>query len=130
MITTSMLPRERVFAALDFIRPDVVPLGYHPSPAGSCEYGDPLHKLFQRYPHDFGDASAIPLARPEPKWIDVRGKYRELRRDEWGVIWEHLIFGVAGHPHTRPLDDWPTSKPSSRRWFLRHPAPSSSASTS
>jgi uroporphyrinogen decarboxylase len=106
MTIASMLPRERVFAALDFSKPDFVPLEYRPSPAGSYEHGDPLHKLFVRYPHDFGDASAIPTARPEPKWIDAQGKYRELRRDEWGVIWEHLIYGVAGHPHTRPLDDW------------------------
>jgi uroporphyrinogen decarboxylase len=126
-----MLPRARVFAALDFSSPDVVPLEYHPSPAGSYEHGDPLHKLFVRYPHDFGDASAIPVARPEPKWFDGQGKYRELRRDEWGVIWEHLIFGVAGHPHIRPLDDWanletfqpppvpPTSGPEVEREHLR-----------
>ena len=102
----NMLPRERVFAALDFRKPDVVPVEYHPSPAGSYEHGEQLRQLFGRYPHDFGDASAIPLARPEPEWVDAQGKYKELRRDEWGVIWEHLIFGVAGHPHLRPLDDW------------------------
>ena len=39
-------------------------------------------------------------------WIDAKGRYRERRRDEWGVLWQHLIFGVAGHPLERPLDDW------------------------
>ncbi len=106
MKTAVVLPRERVFAALDFRKPDVVPVEYHPSPAGSYEHGQQMHELFARYPHDFGDASAIPLARPESKWVDAQGKYQEFRRDEWGVIWEHLIFGIAGHPHLRPLDDW------------------------
>jgi uroporphyrinogen decarboxylase len=106
MTADGMTARERVFAALEFRAPDVVPAEYHASPAGSYEHGAQMHELFGRYPHDFGDASAIPLARPEPQWVDSRGKYQEFRRDEWGVIWEHLIFGVAGHPHTRPLDDW------------------------
>ena len=101
-----MLPRERVFAALDFHKPDAVPVEYHPSPAGSYEHGERMHELFLRHPHDFGDAAAIPLARPDPQWVDAQGRYQEFRRDEWGVIWEYLIFGVAGHPHTRPLDNW------------------------
>ena len=106
MTAAEMLPRERVLAALDFRRPDVVPVEYHPSPAGSYEHGAGMHDLFMQYPHDFGDSGEIPFARPAPQWIHPQGKYQEYRRDEWGVIWEHLIFGVAGHPHTRPLDDW------------------------
>jgi hypothetical protein len=101
-----MLPRERVFAALDFRKPDLIPLEYHSSPAGSYEHGEQLHRLWERYPQDFGDSSSFPRARPAPQWIDAQGHYRELRRDEWGVVWEHLIFGVAGHPLKRPLDDW------------------------
>lgn len=101
-----MLPRERVFAALDFRAPDVAPLEYHPSPAGVYEHGQNLRNLWERYPGDFGDARDFPPAAPHPRWIGPDGTYREFRRDEWGVLWQHLIFGVAGHPLERPLDDW------------------------
>lgn len=103
-----MLPRERVMAALEFREPDVVPVEYHPSGAGLYEHGPKLRDLFARYPHDFGDFGNLPVpapAAPDPKWIDAAGRYCEIRRDEWGAVWEHLIFGVAGHPIERPLDD-------------------------
>ena len=101
-----MLPRERIFAALDFKRPDIVPVEYHPSPAGTHEHGEKLRDLWLRYPDDFGDPREIPMAGPAPEWVDSEGRYRELRRDEWGVLWQHLFFGIAGHPLERPLDDW------------------------
>jgi hypothetical protein len=101
-----MLPRERVFAALNFSRPDIVPLECHPSPAGLFEHGERVKDLWKRHPQDFGDLSAAPLPEIDPKWMDTEGRYCELRRDEWGVLWKHLIFGVHGHPIERPLDDW------------------------
>ena len=106
MTTRHMLPRERVFAALDFRPPDILPLEYHASPSGSFEHGERLHQLWERYPQDFGLTSVFPHAGPEPRWVDAQGRYCEVRRDEWGVVWEHLIFGAAGHPLERPLDDW------------------------
>ena len=78
---------------------------YHPSPAGLYEHGQKLRDLFARHPHDFGDFSDLPIPSPDPQWIDASGRYCELRRDVWGALWEHLIFGVAGHPIERPLDD-------------------------
>lgn len=101
-----MLPRERVFATLEFRRPDVVPVEYHPSPAGVYEHGPKLRELWERYPGDFGDSRDFAPAAPHPRWIGPDGRYCELRRDEWGVLWKLLIFGVAGHPLERPLDDW------------------------
>jgi len=101
-----MLPRDRVCAALDFKAPDVAPLEYHPSPAGVYEHGEKLRGLWERFPGDFGDAAEFPPASPPAGCVDPEGRYCELRRDEWGVVWKHLIFGVAGHPLQRPLDDW------------------------
>lgn len=101
-----MLPRERVLRALEFSAPDVVPVEYHASPAGSYEHGARLHELWARYPEDFGDSRRFPHSAPEPRWIDANGRYEEVRRDEWGVVWKYLIYGVAGHPLERPLDDW------------------------
>ena len=100
-----MLPRDRVIAALEWREPDVVPAEHHSSPAGLHEHGQKLRDLFARYPHDFGDFSNLPIPAPDPRWVDANGRYCELRRDEWGVLWEHLIYGVAGHPIERPLDD-------------------------
>lgn len=101
-----MLPRERVLRALAFTAPDVIPVEYHASPAGSFEHGEKLHQLWARYPEDFGDSRRFPRASPDPRCIDAGGRYEEVRRDEWGVLWKYLIYGVAGHPLERPLDDW------------------------
>jgi uroporphyrinogen decarboxylase len=102
----TMSPRERVFAALGFAGPDVVPVEYHASPAGSYEHGEKLHRLWERYPSDFGASEDFPRAGPDPQWVDQDGHYSELRRDEWGVLRKHNTFGVVGHPLERPLDDW------------------------
>lgn len=101
-----MLPHERILAALDFRPPDVIPVEYHPSPAGIWEHGAALRQLWEQYPHDFGDPRNFPDQRPDPQFLDGKGRYEELRRDEWGVLWRHLIFGVYGHPIEWPLGDW------------------------
>ena len=101
-----MLSRERVVSALHFRRPDVIPVEYHPSPAGIWEHGAALRNLWERFPHDFGDCRDFPDRRPDPQWLDASGSYEEFRRDEWGVLWHQLIFGVHGHPLERPVDDW------------------------
>src|ERR1039458_2785059 len=93
-----MLPRQRVQAALEFRPVDVVPVEYHPSPAGIWEHGAALRNLWERYPHDFGDTRDFPDQRPAPQFVDQNGRYLEMRRDEWGVLWQHLIFGLQGHP--------------------------------
>lgn len=108
--TASMLPRERVRAAIEFRPVDVAPVEYHPSPAGIWEHGAELRKLWERYPHDFGSTAEFPDCRPEPRFVGPGGRYEELRRDEWGVVWRHLIFGMHGHPLERPLDDWANLK--------------------
>jgi hypothetical protein len=65
-----------------------------------------VHNSGETYPGDFGEAASFPLAKPDPVWIDGDGRYCEIRKDEWGVVWKQLIFGVAGQPLERPLDDW------------------------
>lgn len=101
-----MQPRDRVSAALNFQPPDLVPLECHPSTAGLHEHGEKLQRLFRQHPHDFGDFSNLPIPAPDPQFIGSDGTYSELRTDAWGVEWRHLIYGVAGHPERRPLDDW------------------------
>ncbi|MEN6536429.1 MAG: uroporphyrinogen decarboxylase family protein, partial [Bryobacteraceae bacterium] len=93
-------------AALEFRPVDIVPVEYHPSPAGIWEHGAALRRLWEQYPQDFGDSKDFPDSRPDPQFLNGEGRYEELHRDEWGVLWHQLIFGVYGHPIERPLDDW------------------------
>lgn len=100
-----MNARERVYAALDFRPPDIVPVEYHPSPAGLYEHGEKLKDLWRSYPQDFGNLSDLPILGPGTEDVGPDGSYRALRRDEWGVVWEEAVFGIRGHPYERPLDD-------------------------
>jgi hypothetical protein len=101
-----MSPRERVLAALRFRKPDVVPLEYHSSPSGFYEHGERLRELWARRPDDFGPAGRFQLCAPAPECVDGEGRYSEIRRDEWGVVRQHLIFGATGLSIERPLDEW------------------------
>lgn len=100
-----MLSRERVRAAIDFAPVDVPPVWMHPSPAGLYEHGEKLLELMRACGHDFGDAGAFALPEaPAPEDFDGEGRYHAFRVDEWGTRWEYRIFGVWGHPVSRPLD--------------------------
>ncbi len=100
-----MLPRERVFTALDFKKPDMVPVEYCTNPVGFYEHGDNLRQLFSLYPADFGDASSIYVKSPDKDCFDSDGRYHEFKVDEWGTEWEYRIYLMRGHPFKRPLDD-------------------------
>ncbi|MCX6623490.1 MAG: hypothetical protein NTY38_20975 [Acidobacteria bacterium] len=101
-----MLPRSRVLAALAFSAVDVPALEYHPSPTGFFEHGSQLQELWSRFPDDFGAPGRFLIEAPRPECHDADGRYHEFRRDEWGVLREYRIFGEAGMPVERPLDDW------------------------
>jgi hypothetical protein len=101
-----MLPRQRVFAALEFRPPDAVPLEYHSSPAGFYAHGERLRELWTRFPDDFGPADRFRICAPGADCVDREGRYCEVRRDDWGVVRRSLTFGTPGLPIERPLDDW------------------------
>lgn len=95
-------------AAFEFTYPDKIPVVYHPSPAGLYVHGQKLLDLFNAYPPDnpivFDRIPTPPLGT-----VDVARRYHELAKDAWGVEWEYLIFGVAGHPKTYPFAGWEAS---------------------
>lgn len=101
-----MKPRDRVIAAIDFKSPDIPPVEYHDSSGGLYEHGEKLKELWRAYPQDFNEYRDLPVPQPPPGTIDASGRYREVKQDIWGTVWEYLIFGIAGHPLQRPLDDW------------------------
>lgn len=105
MRNQTMLPRERVYAALDFKRPDRIPIQIHPSPGGLFEHGQKLLDVICACPCDFYDHTGLSLPHPPPENLDADGSYHRFDTDAWGVSWEYRIFGVWGHPYNEPLAD-------------------------
>jgi len=102
-----MLARERVFAALDFRPPDVVPLRVFPAQGGLHEHGRKLLDLLRATGHDFGDFPGLALPEPPlPTDFDPDGSYHAFRTDAWGTTWEYRIPGIWGHPLKWPLAEW------------------------
>jgi uroporphyrinogen decarboxylase len=100
-----MTSRQRMLQAMEFKAPDKIPVVYHPSPAGLYVHGKKLLDLFNAYPPDNPVCfDAIPC--PPAGTVDAAGKYHEIRKDEWGTTWQHLIYGVWGHPLDYPFESW------------------------
>ena len=97
--------RQRMLDAFHFDHPDRIPLVYHPSTAGLHVHGQKLLDLFNQYPSD-NPITFDSLPAPPPDTIDAQGRYHKIKKDDWDVDWEYLIFGIAGHPKYYPLDSW------------------------
>ena len=100
-----MTSRERMLCTFNFSSPDRIPVVYHASPAGLDTHGQKLLDLFNAYPPDNPVTfDAVPV--PPEGTVAADGKYHEIRTDEWGTEWEHLIYGVWGHPKKYPFNSW------------------------
>lgn len=104
-----MTSRERMLRAFEYRAPDRIPIVYHPSPAGLHVHGKRLLDLFNKYPPD-NPISFDTLPRPDPSTINEQGEYREIRKDEWGTVWESVIYGITGHVKEYPLRDLKVAK--------------------
>jgi uroporphyrinogen decarboxylase len=100
--------RQRMLDTFHFNHPDKIPVVYHPSPAGLYVHGQKLLDLFNAYPPD-NPIVFDRIPTPPPGTVDAEGRYHESAKDGWGVEWEYLIFGVAGHPKTYPFVSWEAS---------------------
>ena len=94
---------ERVRHAMHYRPVDKVPLQYYYCPVGYYEHGEKLNELYARFPGDFGPFRPMPIPVIPPEHFDENGRYHEFRTDEWGVVWEYRIYGIAGIPFRRPL---------------------------
>jgi hypothetical protein len=94
-----------MLAALSFQSVDRLPLQIHLSPAGLYEHGQKLLDLMQACGHDFGDLSDLALPEVPAEDFDPDGRYHKVRTDEWGVTWEHRLYGVWGMRVKYPLAD-------------------------
>jgi uroporphyrinogen decarboxylase len=100
-----MRPRERMLMALAFQPVDILPLQIHPSPGGIYEHGQKLIDLMRCCGHDFDDLSYLELPVVPAEDYDSDGRYHHFVTDEWGVTWEHRIYGIWGHRIGYPLAD-------------------------
>lgn len=100
-----MTSRQRMLDTFHFNGPDRIPVVYHPSPAGLHVHERKLLALFNAYPPD-NPAVFDAVPGPPDGTVDTAGRYHEIRADEWGTEWEHLIYGVWGHPRRYPFENW------------------------
>ena len=100
-----MNARERMLAAFEYTGPDRIPVVYHPSPAGLHLHGRKLLDLFNHYPPD-NPVTFDAIPGPPDDAVDEEGRYYELRKDDWGILWEYRIYGLWGHPKAYPFEGW------------------------
>ena len=98
-----MTSHERVRRAMHYEPVDKVPVQFYYCPVGYYEHGEKLNDLYATLPGDFEPFRRVPIPVIPPEHFDRDGRYHEFRTDEWGVVWEYRIYGVAGIPYKRPL---------------------------
>jgi hypothetical protein len=86
-----------------------MPVVYHQSPAGLYVHGQKLLDLFNQHTPD-NPIHFETIPSPPPSAFNKDGEYYEIKIDEWGTEWEHLIFGVHGHPKNYPFSSWRAAK--------------------
>lgn len=105
MNPAEMTPRQRVLAAINFERPDRVPIT-----SGICD--NPLYKLghagldlLREFPGDFGQPpDEVPV--PDRRCVQPDGSWRREWTDEWGCTRREEHYGLEGIILRPPLADW------------------------
>jgi len=96
-----MNPRERVIRAIEFKKPDRIPLLHEVIVSALMKYGQELINIFREYPDDFGHSYEV-IPRSERRG----SKYKNCRVDDWGCVWEEVTEGMMGQVKGYPLKDW------------------------
>jgi len=91
--------RERVYRAIEFEGPDVVPNGCYCLPGALRRNREKILKLFFKYPRDFGD-----LGYTSEYW---RAYDEGIYRDKWGCVWKNVQPGLLGRIIKHPLENVP-----------------------
>jgi uroporphyrinogen decarboxylase len=93
--------RERVFRAIEFRRPDRLPISHAVLPAAQIKYGRALDEILEEFREDFGwdYLPDLPVAEFSPQ-------YRQgLNRDDFGTVWRVEWTGICGIPVEWPIPD-------------------------
>jgi len=97
-----MNSRERVIAAINFMRPDRCPIMHSVLPGAALKYGEGLFNILRRCPQDFG-----PSEFKVPRLDELTPDYRRgVHRDEWGTTWRSTVDGIHGQVYDYPLRDY------------------------
>lgn len=100
-----MNSRERVLAAMQFRKPDRIPVQFYYTPVGFYEHGEKLNNLYSELEGDFAPFRRIEIPVLPASDFDSEGNYHTYKLDEWRTLWEFRIFGVWGIPKEYPLAD-------------------------
>ncbi len=105
MSTDRMTPRERVLAALNFERPDRVPVTNAICDNPLYRLGQAALRLLREFPNDFGDPPER-LPSRDGRYVGRDGLWRRTWTDEWGCTHREEFYGIEGIIVDRPLASW------------------------
>ncbi len=97
-----MTPRENFLRAIEFRRPEWIPLIFELPPAVCRRHGEELKRLMLRHPEAFSLKKEFFDERTEDPLYN-EGSYL---RDDWGCLWYNAQDGVLGQVIEHPLAEW------------------------
>ena len=95
-----MTSKERMVRAIEFKRPDRIPLIPSVVASAGLKKGKELEKLLNSFPLDIPKYCA-----PKMEELPRRAK-TERWTDEWGCVWDNRRVGEFGFVVEHPLEDW------------------------
>lgn len=99
--------RERVLRAINFEKPDKIPMSYSVIPPELFKYGQRFIDLCKKYPNDFYDIDrVIKLPKRDTENYRPDGTYYKEWTDAWGSVWVYFREGISGEVKRPVLDDW------------------------
>jgi uroporphyrinogen decarboxylase len=105
MFVDRMTPRERVLAAINFHRPDRVPVTNFICDNPLYRLGPTGLSLLREFPGDFGDPPERLPCR-DRRYVQPDGSWRRVWTDEWGCTRREEFYGIEGVIVDRPLASW------------------------
>lgn len=98
-----MTARENFLRAIEFRRPDWIPIIFELQPAVFRRHGEELKRLVLRHRQAFSGLKAEHLDQRTHDPLYNEGSYL---RDDWGCLWYNAHDGVLGQVIEHPLADW------------------------
>ena len=98
--------RERVLRAINFERPDKIPLAVGVDLPELFRYGQRFIDLYRKYPNDFSAPESLRIPPRDEEHYRPDGSYYREYTDGWGSAWVSLEQGFSGEVVKPVLDDW------------------------
>jgi hypothetical protein len=98
-----MTARENFIRAIEFRKPDWVPIVFELLPAVWKRHGEELRKLVRRHPLAFDGLDEAQMGADPDDPLYIEGRHVG---DDWGCLWYNAHDGVLGQVVEHPLSDW------------------------